>query len=162
MERTHYKQEINMTETLMNRINNQSLSEDKENQLYYLFTWSSRCSQWLVEFELWIQSCRVLNILPLKSMRLFLFYICLIKTNREIHVWVLSNFTLLFKWNRRFNGLYLWKKLGVKIGETSAAAFWSAWSRSLGACGYAPMMQLEISTRKSNWRKNWSTNPLQR
>jgi hypothetical protein len=39
MERTQHKQEINMTEALMSRINEliSHYPEDKENQLYYLY-----------------------------------------------------------------------------------------------------------------------------
>jgi NADH-quinone oxidoreductase subunit E len=69
MERTQYKQEINMTEALMNRINEiiSHYPEGKQNQLCYPFcTKQDAHNDWLIELQ-----DKVAEILAIKPVEVY-------------------------------------------------------------------------------------------
>jgi NADH-quinone oxidoreductase subunit E len=85
VERTHYKQEINMTETLMNRINEliSHYPEDKKKSalLPVLHEVQDAHENWLELMDK-VQS----SILPIEGYEVVSFTPCTIKTSRKIHV----------------------------------------------------------------------------
>lgn len=146
MERTHYKQEINMTETLMNRINEliSHYPEDKRKSalLPVLHEVQDAHDNWL-SFELMNKVAEILLIKPIEVYEVVSFY-------------TMFNQKLIGKYMFEFcrtspcclNGAedlmdYTCEKLGINMGETTAdGMFTIAGVECLGACGYAPMMQL--------------------
>ena len=146
MERTHYKQEINMTETLMNRINEliSHYPEDKSKSalLPILHEVQDAHDNWL-SFELMDTVAEILKIKPIEVYEVVSFY-------------SMFNQKPIGKYMLEFcrtspcclNGVedlmdYTCEKLGVKIGETTVDGLFEVRGvECLGACGYAPMMQL--------------------
>lgn len=146
MERTHHKQEINMTDTLMNRINEliSHYPEDKKKSalLPVLHEVQDAHDNWL-SIELMNKVAEILGILPIEVYEVATFY-------------TMFNLKPIGKYMFEFcqtsccclNGVedlmdYTCEKLGVGIGETTADGLFEVRGvECLGACGYAPMMQL--------------------
>ena len=146
MERTNYKQEINMTETLINRINEliSHYPEDKKKSalLPILHEVQDVHDNWL-SVELMDKVAEILHILPIEVYEVASFY-------------TMYNQKPIGKYMFEFcqtspcclNGSedlmdYTCEKLGVKMDEiTSDGLFEVKGVECLGACGYAPMMQL--------------------
>jgi NADH-quinone oxidoreductase subunit E len=146
MEHTHYKQEINITEALMNRINEliSHYPEDKKKSalLPILHEVQDVHDNWL-SVELMDKVAEILHILPIEVYEVASFY-------------TMYNQKPIGKYMFEFcqtspcclNGSedlmdYTCEKLGVKMDEiTSDGLFELKGVECLGACGYAPMMQL--------------------
>lgn len=146
MERTHYKQEINITEALMTRIN-ELISHYPENHrksalLPVLHEVQDAHDNWL-SFELMDKVAEILLIKPIEVYEVVSFYTMF--NQKPIGKY-------MFEFCRTspccLNGAedlmdYTSEKLGIKMGETTAdGMFTIAGVECLGACGYAPMMQL--------------------
>ena len=146
MERTHYKQEINITDTLMDRINEliSHYPEDKRKSalLPVLHEVQDAHENWL-SFELMDKVAEILLIKPIEVYEVVSFYTMF---NQK----PIGKF--MFEFCRTspccLNGAenlmdYTCEKLGIKMGETTAdGMFTVAGVECLGACGYAPMLQL--------------------
>jgi NADH-quinone oxidoreductase subunit E len=146
MERTHYEQKINITESLMNRINEliSHYPEDKIKSalLPVLHEVQDAHENWL-GFELMDKVAEILHIKPIEVYEVVSFY-------------TMFNQKPVGKYMFEFcqtspcclNGVenlmdYTCNKLGIKMGETTAdGQFTVVGTECLGACGYAPMMQL--------------------
>ncbi len=146
MERTYHKQEINMTEALMTRINEliSHYPEDKRKSalLPVLHEVQDAHENWL-SIELMDKVAEILLIKPIEVYEVVSFY-------------TMFNQKPIGKYMFEFcqtspcclNGVenlmdYTCEKLGVKIGEiTPDGLFEVRGVECLGACGYAPMMQL--------------------
>jgi NADH-quinone oxidoreductase subunit E len=146
MERTHYKQEINMTETLMLRIN-ELISHYPENKrksalLPVLHEVQDAHDNWL-SFELQDKVAEILHIKPIEVYEVVSFYTMF--NQKPIGKY-------MFEFCRTspccLNGAenlmdYTCEKLGINLGETTTDGnFTVVGVECLGACGYAPMMQL--------------------
>ena len=146
MERTYHKQEINMTETLMNRINEliSHYPEDKRKSalLPVLHEVQDAHENWL-SIELMNKVAAILLIKPIEVYEVVSFY-------------TMYNQKPIGKYMFEFcqtspcclNGAenlmdYTCEKLGINLGETTEDGnFTVVGVECLGACGYAPMMQL--------------------
>jgi NADH-quinone oxidoreductase subunit E len=146
MERTYHKQEINMTEALMNRINEliSHYPEDKRKSalLPVLHEVQDAHENWL-SIELMDKVAEILLIKPIEVYEVVSFY-------------TMFNQKPIGKYMFEFcqtspcclNGVenlmdYTCEKLGVQLGEiTTDGLFEVRGVECLGACGYAPMMQL--------------------
>ncbi len=146
MERTYHKQEINMTETLMNRINEliSHYPEDKRKSalLPVLHEVQDAHENWL-SIELMNKVAEIIQIKPIEVYEVVSFY-------------TMFNQKPIGKYMFEFcqtspcclNGAenlmdYTCEKLGINLGETTEdGKFTVVGVECLGACGYAPMMQL--------------------
>jgi NADH-quinone oxidoreductase subunit E len=146
MERTYHKQEINMTEALMTRINEliSHYPEDKRKSalLPVLHEVQDAHENWL-SIELMDKVAEILLIKPIEVYEVVSFY-------------TMFNQKPIGKYMFEFcqtspcclNGVenlmdYTCEKLGVQLGEiTPDGLFEVRGVECLGACGYAPMMQL--------------------
>jgi NADH-quinone oxidoreductase subunit E len=146
MERTHYKQEINMTEALMNRINelisHYPEGKQKSALLPILHEVQDAHDNWL-SFELMNKVAEILHIKQIEVYEVVSFYTMF--NQKPIGKY-------MFEFCRTspccLNGAedlmdYTSEKLGIKMGETTADGMFTITGvECLGACGYAPMMQL--------------------
>jgi NADH-quinone oxidoreductase subunit E len=146
MERTYHKQEINMTVALMNRINEliSHYPEDKRKSalLPVLHEVQDAHENWL-SIELMDKVAEILLIKPIEVYEVVSFY-------------TMYNQKPIGKYMFEFcqtspcclNGAenlmdYTCEKLGINLGETTEDGnFTVVGVECLGACGYAPMMQL--------------------
>lgn len=146
MERTYHKQEINMTEALITRINEliSHYPEDKRKSalLPVLHEVQDAHENWL-SIELMDKVAEVLLIKPIEVYEVVSFY-------------TMYNQKPIGKYMFEFcqtspcclNGAenlmdYTCEKLGINLGETTEDGnFTVVGVECLGACGYAPMMQL--------------------
>jgi NADH-quinone oxidoreductase subunit E len=146
MERTYNKQEINMTVALMNRINEliSHYPEDKRKSalLPVLHEVQDAHENWL-SIELMDKVAEILLIKPIEVYEVVSFY-------------TMYNQKPIGKYMFEFcqtspcclNGAenlmdYTCEKLGINLGETTEDGnFTVVGVECLGACGYAPMMQL--------------------
>jgi NADH-quinone oxidoreductase subunit E len=146
MVHTHYKQEINMTSTLMSRINELigHYPEDKRKSalLPVLHEVQDAHDNWL-SIELQDKVAEILQIKPIEVYEVVTFY-------------TMYNQKPIGKYMFEFcqtspcclNGVedlmdYTCEKLGVPVGEPTADGLFEVRGvECLGACGYAPMMQL--------------------
>ena len=146
MERTLHKQEINMTEALMNRINELIGHYPEENRksalIPVLHEVQDAHQNWL-SIELMDKVAEILHIKPVEVYEVATFY-------------TMFNLKPIGKYMFEFcqtspcclNGVenlmdYTCEKLGVKVGEITADGLFEVRGvECLGACGYAPMMQL--------------------
>ena len=146
MERTIIKQEINITETLMDRINEliSHYPEDKSKSalLPVLHEVQDAHDNWL-SIELQDKVAEILHIKP-------------IEVYEVVSCYTMYNQKPIGKYMFEFcqtspcclNGVenlmdYTCNKLGVNVGEiTQDGMFEVRGVECLGACGYAPMMQL--------------------
>jgi NADH-quinone oxidoreductase subunit E len=146
MERTYHKQEINMTDTLMNRINEliSHYPEDKRKSalLPVLHEVQDAHENWL-SIELMNKVAEIIQIKPIEVYEVVSFY-------------TMFNQKPIGKYMFEFcqtspcclNGAenlmdYTCEKLGINLGETTEDGnFTVVGVECLGACGYAPMLQL--------------------
>ena len=146
MERTYHKQEINMTEALISRINEliSHYPEDKRKSalLPVLHEVQDAHENWL-SIELMDKVAEILLIKPIEVYEVVSFY-------------TMYNQKPIGKYMFEFcqtspcclNGAenlmdYTCEKLGINLGETTEDGnFTVVGVECLGACGYAPMMQL--------------------
>nr|WP_315215545.1 NAD(P)H-dependent oxidoreductase subunit E [uncultured Flavobacterium sp.] len=146
MERTYHKQEINMTDTLMNRINEliSHYPEDKRKSalLPVLHEVQDAHENWL-SIELMNKVAEIIQIKPIEVYEVVSFY-------------TMFNQKPIGKYMFEFcqtspcclNGAenlmdYTCEKLGINLGETTEDGnFTVVGVECLGACGYSPMMQL--------------------
>jgi NADH-quinone oxidoreductase subunit E len=146
MERTQYKQEINITEPLMNRINelisHYPEGKQKSALLPILHEVQDAHDNWL-SFELMNKVAEILQIKPIEVYEVVSFYTMF--NQRPIGKYM---FEFCQTSPCCLNGVedlmdYTCEKLGVKVGETTADGLFEVRGvECLGACGYAPMMQL--------------------
>ena len=146
MERTHYKQEINMTETLMNRINelisHYPADKIKSALLPVLHEVQDAHDNWL-SIELMDKVAEILTIKPIEVYEVVSFYTMF--NQRPIGKYMLEFCqTSPCCLNGTENLMdYTCSKLNVKIGEPTADGLFEVRGvECLGACGYAPMMQM--------------------
>ena len=146
MERTHYKQEINMTETLMNRINelisHYPADKIKSALLPVLHEVQDSHDNWL-SIELMDKVAEILHIKPIEVYEVVSFYTMF--NQRPIGKYMLEFCqTSPCCLNGTENLMdYTCSKLNVKIGEPTADGLFEVRGvECLGACGYAPMLQL--------------------
>jgi len=146
MERTHHKQDINISETLMNRINEliSHYPEDKRKSalLPVLHEVQDAHDNWL-SIELQDKVAEIIQIKPIEVYEVVSFY-------------TMYNQKPVGKYMLEFcqtspcclNGVenlmdYTCNKLGINVGETTPdGQFTVVGVECLGACGYAPMLQL--------------------
>ena len=146
MERSHIKQEINITDTLMNRINelisHYPADKRKSALLPVLHEVQDAHDNWL-SIDLQNKVAEILEIQPIEVYEVVTFY-------------TMYNQRPIGKYMFEFcqtspccqNGVedlmdYTCNKLGVKVGEPTADGLFEVRGvECLGACGYAPMMQL--------------------
>ena len=146
MERKHYKQEINMTEALMSRINEliSHYPEDKRKSalLPVLHEVQDAHENWL-SIELQDKVAEILLIKPVEVYEVVTFYTMF--NQRPIGKYM---FEFCQTSPCCLNGVedlmdYTCEKLGVPVGEPTADGLFEVRGvECLGACGYAPMMQL--------------------
>lgn len=146
MERTDYKQEINMTETLMNRINelisHYPADKIKSALLPVLHEVQDAHDNWL-SVELMDKVAEILTIKPIEVYEVVSFYTMF--NQRPIGKYMLEFCqTSPCCLNGTENLMdYTCSKLNVKIGEPTADGLFEVRGvECLGACGYAPMLQL--------------------
>ena len=146
MERTHNEQIINITDSLMNRINEliSHYPEDKRKSalLPVLHEVQDAHENWL-SLELMDKVAEILRIKPIEVYEVVSFYTMF--NQQPVGKY-------MFEFCRTspccLNGVenlidYTCDKLGIKVGETTAdGQFTVVGTECLGACGYAPMMQL--------------------
>ena len=146
MERKHYKQEINMTEALMSRTNEliSHYPEDKRKSalLPVLHEVQDAHDNWL-SIELQDKVAEILLIKPVEVYEVVTFYTMF--NQRPIGKYM---FEFCQTSPCCLNGVedlmdYTCGKLGIGVGETTADGLFEVRGvECLGACGYAPMMQL--------------------
>jgi NADH-quinone oxidoreductase subunit E len=146
MVHTHYKQEINMTEALMSRINELigHYPEDKRKSalLPVLHEVQDAHDNWL-SIELQDKVAEILHIKPVEVYEVVSFYT--MYNRRPVGKYM---FEFCQTSPCCLNGVedlmdYTCEKLGVPVGEPTADGLFEVRGvECLGACGYAPMMQL--------------------
>ncbi|GIZ09311.1 NAD(P)H-dependent oxidoreductase subunit E [Flavobacterium sp. UMI-01] len=146
MERTHHKQEINITDALMARINELicHYPEDKRKSalLPVLHEVQDAHDNWL-SIELQDRVAEILNIKPVEVYEVVTFYT--MYNRRPIGKYMFEFCQTSSCCLRGTEDLmdYTCEKLGVGIGEPTADGLFEVRGvECLGACGYAPMMQL--------------------
>jgi len=146
MEHTHYKQEINITDALMTRISEliSHYPEDKIKSalLPVLHEVQDAHDNWL-SIELMDKVAEILHIKPIEVYEVVSFYT--MYNQRPIGKYM---FEFCQTSPCCLNGVedlmdYTCNKLGVKVGEPTADGLFEVRGvECLGACGYAPMLQL--------------------
>jgi NADH-quinone oxidoreductase subunit E len=146
MERKQYEQEINMTEALMERINelisHYPEGKQKSALLPVLHEVQDAHDNWL-SVALMDKVAEILTIKPIEVYEVVSFYTMF--NQRPIGKYM---FEFCQTSPCCLNGVeklmdYTCEKLGVKVGEpTNDGLFEVRGVECLGACGYAPMMQL--------------------
>jgi NADH-quinone oxidoreductase subunit E len=152
MERSHIKQEINITDTLMNRINelisHYPADKRKSALLPVLHEVQDAHDNWL-SIDLQNKVAEILEIQPIEVYEVVTFYT--MYNQRPIGKYM---FEFCQTSACCLNGVenlmdYTCNKLGVKVGEpTSDGLFEVRGVECLVACGYAPMMQLGVHYRE--------------
>jgi NADH-quinone oxidoreductase subunit E len=146
MERKNYTQDINITEALMTRINEliSHYPEDKIKSalLPVLHEVQDAHDNWL-SIELQDKVAEILKIKPVEVYEVVTFYT--MYNQRPIGKYMFEFCQTACCATRGVEDLmdYTCNKLGVKIGEPTADGLFEVRGvECLGACGYAPMMQL--------------------
>ena len=146
MERKQYKQEINITPQLMERINellsHYPADKKKSALLPVLHDVQDAHDNWL-SIELMDKVAEILEIKPIEVYEVVSFYT--MYNQRPIGKYMFEFCQTSCCCTRGAENLmdYTSEKLGVKIGEpTPDGLFEIRGVECLGACGYAPMMQL--------------------
>lgn len=146
MEKVHYTQEIKMTDELMKRINelisHYPADKKKSALIPVLHEAQDAHDNWL-SIELQDKVAEILGILPVEVYEVVSFYSMF---NRK----PIGKYMFEFCQTSPccLNGVenlmdYTCEKLGVKNGETTSDGLFTVKGvECLGACGYAPMMQL--------------------
>lgn len=146
MERTHHTQQINITDALMARINEliSHYPEDKRKSalLPVLHEVQDAHDHWL-SIELMDKVAEIMQIKPIEVYEVVSFYS--MYNQKPVG-------KFMFEFCRTspccLNGVenlmdYTCRKLGINIGETTSDGMFTVVGvECLGACGYAPMMQL--------------------
>jgi NADH-quinone oxidoreductase subunit E len=146
MEKSHIKQEINMTESLMNRINellSHYPSDKKKSALLPVLHEVQDAHQDWLSIELQNKVAEILEIKPIEVYEVVTFYTMF--NQRPIGKFMFEFCQTSPCCQRGVEDLmdYTCDKLGVKVGEpTPDGMFEVRGVECLGACGYAPMMQL--------------------
>ena len=146
MERSHIKQEINITDALMTRINelisHYPADKRKSALLPVLHEVQDAHDNWL-SIDLQNKVAEILEIQPIEVYEVVTFYT--MYNQRPIGKYM---FEFCQTSACCLNGIenlmdYTCNKLGVKVGEPTADGLFEVRGvECLGACGYAPMMQL--------------------
>jgi NADH-quinone oxidoreductase subunit E len=146
MERSHITQEINMTESLMTRINelisHYPADKKKSALLPVLHEVQDAHDNWL-SIELQNKVAEILGIQRIEVYEVVTFYTMF--NQRPIGKYMFEFCQTSPCCQRGVEDLmdYTCEKLGVKVGEpTPDKMFEVRGVECLGACGYAPMMQL--------------------
>lgn len=146
MEVSHIKQEINMTEALMERINellsHYPADKKKSALLPVLHDVQDAHDNWL-SIELMDKVAEILEIKPIEVYEVVSFYTMF--NRRPIGKFMFEFCQTSSCCLRDAENLmdYTCEKLGVKLGEpTPDGMFEVRGVECLGACGYAPMLQL--------------------
>lgn len=146
MEVSHIKQEINMTEALMERINellsHYPADKKKSALLPVLHDVQDAHDNWL-SIELMDKVAEILEIKPIEVYEVVSFYTMF--NRRPIGKFMFEFCQTSSCCLRGAENLmdYTCEKLGVKLGEpTPDGLFEVRGVECLGACGYAPMLQL--------------------
>ena len=146
MEKTDIKQEINMTEALMNRINelisHYPEGKQKSALLPVLHEVQDAHDNWL-SIDLQNKVAEILDILPIEVYEVVTFYTMFNQRPVGKYMFEFCQTSPCCQ-----NGVedlmdYTCEKLGVPVGKTTSdGQFEVRGVECLGACGYAPMMQL--------------------
>ncbi len=146
MEVSHIKQEINITEALMERINellsHYPADKKKSALLPVLHDVQDAHDNWL-SIELMDKVAEILEIKPIEVYEVVSFYTMF--NRRPIGKFMFEFCQTSSCCLRGAENLmdYTCEKLGVKLGETTADGMFEVRGvECLGACGYAPMLQL--------------------
>ena len=146
MERLHIKLEINITEALMERINellsHYPADKKKSALLPVLHDVQDAHDNWL-SIELMDKVAEILEIKPIEVYEVVSFYTMF--NQRPIGKYMFEFCQTSPCCLRGVENLmdYTCDKLGVKVGEPTADGMFEVRGvECLGACGYAPMMQL--------------------
>lgn len=146
MEVSHIKQEINITEALMERINellsHYPADKKKSALLPVLHDVQDAHDNWL-SIELMDRVAEILEIKPIEVYEVVSFYTMF--NRRPIGKFMFEFCQTSSCCLRGAENLmdYTCEKLGVKLGETTADGLFEVRGvECLGACGYAPMLQL--------------------
>jgi len=146
MEVSHIKQEINITEALMKRINellsHYPADKKKSALLPVLHDVQDAHDNWL-SIELMDKVAEILEIKPIEVYEVVSFYTMF--NRRPIGKFMFEFCQTSSCCLRGAENLmdYTCDKLGVKLGETTADGMFEVRGvECLGACGYAPMLQL--------------------
>lgn len=146
MEVSHIKQEINITEALMERINellsHYPADKKKSALLPVLHDVQDAHDNWL-SIELMDKVAEILEIKPIEVYEVVSFYTMF--NRRPIGKFMFEFCQTSSCCLRGAENLmdYTCEKLGVKLGETTADGLFEVRGvECLGACGYAPMLQL--------------------
>ncbi len=146
MEYTDHKQEINITETLMARINelisHYPADKRKSALLPVLHEVQDAHDHWL-SIELMDKVAEILEIKPVEVYEVVSFYT--MYNRKPIGKYMFEFCRTSPCCLRGVEDLmdYTCEKLGVQVGETTPdGMFTIAGVECLGACGYAPMMQI--------------------
>ena len=146
MERTQYKQEINMTEALMNRINEliSHYPEDKRKSalLPVLHEVQDAHENWL-SFELQDKVAEILGIQPVEVYEVVSFYSMFNQKPIAKYMFEFCRTSCCATRGVEDMMEYACDKIGAPLGEISSdGLFQVVGVECLGACGYAPMMQV--------------------
>ncbi len=146
MKCTTDKQEINMTEPLMNRINelisHYPADKKKSALLPILHEVQDAHDNWL-STELMDKVAEILEILPIEVYEVVSFYSMYNQKPIGKYMFEFCQTSPCCLKGTEDLMDYTCEKLGVKIGEISADGLFQVKGvECLGACGYAPMMQL--------------------
>ena len=146
MEVSHIKQEINITEALMERINellsHYPADKKKSALLPVLHDVQDAHDNWL-SIELMDKVAEILEIKPIEVYEVVSFYTMF--NRRPIGKFMFEFCQTSSCCLRGAENLmdYTCEKLGVKLGEPTADGMFEVRGvECLGACGYAPMLQL--------------------
>lgn len=146
MEVSHFKQEINITEALMQRINellsHYPADKKKSALLPVLHDVQDAHDNWL-SIELMDKVAEILEIKPIEVYEVVSFYTMF--NRRPIGKFMFEFCQTSSCCLRGAENLmdYTCEKLGVNLGETTADGLFEVRGvECLGACGYAPMLQL--------------------
>ncbi|MBN9283515.1 MULTISPECIES: NAD(P)H-dependent oxidoreductase subunit E [unclassified Flavobacterium] len=146
MENTHYKQEINMTPELMARINEliSHYPEDKRKSalLPVLHEVQDAHENWL-SYELMDNVAEILKIQPVEVYEVVTFYTMFNQKPIGKYMFEFCRTSCCAVRGAEDLMDYTCNKLGIKEGETTVDGMFTVVGvECLGACGYAPMMQI--------------------
>ncbi|WP_177730360.1 NADH-quinone oxidoreductase subunit NuoE family protein [Flavobacterium inviolabile] len=146
MENTQYKQEINMTPELMARINEliSHYPEDKRKSalLPVLHEVQDAHENWL-SYELMDNVAEILKIQPVEVYEVVTFYTMFNQKPIGKYMFEFCRTSCCAVRGAEDLMDYTCNKLGIKEGETTVDGMFTVVGvECLGACGYAPMMQI--------------------
>lgn len=146
MEISTIKQEINITEPLMNRINeliNHYPSDKKKSALLPILHEIQDAHQNWLSIELMDKVAEILEIKPIEVYEVVSFYSMYNQKPIGKYMFEFCRTSPCCLKGTEDLMDYTCEKLGINVGETTAdGLFTIAGVECLGACGYAPMMQI--------------------